>query len=232
MPAHIRSQHEFVISYLTLRKSVGILGIALPVVLILGFLIAGCGMPLPPSISHYYYTGFGTFFTGTLCAVSLFLFSYNGPEKKDERAAMLAAGCALGVAFFPTDPDTNANSNCIQVFLQPDTFRNAMHYGCAGLLFLTLAYFSLVLFTKSSSPHPTREKLTRNKIYITCGWVIIGCVASIILLTVFDHLHILPAEKINISTFILEAIALFAFGISWLIKGDTFFKDATTHVPE
>src|SRR5487761_2372037 len=68
-----RENAQWVISYLTLRRSVGILGIASPVILFFGFLILDPQCEFPPSISHFYFTNLGTYFTGTLCAVSLFL---------------------------------------------------------------------------------------------------------------------------------------------------------------
>jgi hypothetical protein len=75
------NNNGFVISYLNLRKAVGVLGIALPVVLISIYPLLNKGCRLPPSISHYFYTNMGSYFTGTLCAVAMFLFSYKGPEK-------------------------------------------------------------------------------------------------------------------------------------------------------
>jgi hypothetical protein len=215
----------FVMSYLNLRKAVGILGIALPVVLFFGFLLLNKNCTLPPSISHYFYTNLGTYFTGTLCAVALFLFSYKGPEKKDERAAMVASFCALGVAFCPTNPYSDIiNDSCISVTLSASKIRNGFHYGFAATLFLTLAYFSLVLFTKTSGLRITKEKRTRNGIYKACGWIILASIAGIIIVTFMEDK---PGEDkaLDISTFIFETVALFAFGFSWLIKGETFFTD-------
>jgi hypothetical protein len=73
---------HLLISYLTLRKTIGWLGLLLPVVLFFGNYIISfvteyensCN-PFKSSISHYYYTRMGEIFTGTLCAVSLFLFT-------------------------------------------------------------------------------------------------------------------------------------------------------------
>jgi hypothetical protein len=217
------ANNDYVISYLNLRKAVGVLGIALPVVLITVYPLLNKGCTLPPSISHYYYTNMGTFFTGTLCAVAMFLFSYKGPEKADERASMIAAACALGVAFCPTNSKIYLQE-CSKVTLMANDVRNAFHYGFAALLFLTFAYFSLFLFTKTSKP-PTPEKLIRNKIYRACGWIIIVCVIAIFILTIMDNKEALETEKANIYTFIFETIALFAFGISWLVKGGTFLND-------
>jgi hypothetical protein len=221
----VRNENQFVISYLTMRRSIGILGISLSPVLLIGFYILNKTCDFPPSISHYYFTNLGTYFTGTLCAISLFLFSYKGPADTDRNAALLASICALGVAFFPTNPYTNVCS-CVKVYLEVSSFRNFLHYTSAGLLFLTLAYFCLVLFTKTSPDKgPTPQKKTRNRIYRVCGIIIIIC---IICVPVFSSnaINLLPGIKeFKAWTFVFETIALFAFGYSWLIKGETFFKD-------
>jgi hypothetical protein len=36
-----------------------------------------------------------------------------------------------------------------------------------------------------------------------------------------------PLIKGSSTTFVAESIALLAFGISWLVKGETLWKDAT-----
>jgi hypothetical protein len=221
-----RDENQWVISYLTLRRSVGILGIALPIILLAGFSLMHKNCDLPPSISHYYYTNLGTYFTGTLCAVALFLFSYNGPQDADKYAALFASICALGVAFFPTNPYCDSCDECIRVHLNCSGLRNGMHYTFASLLFLTFAYFSLVLFTKTSDEkRPTKEKLLRNKIYKLCGWVIITCIVIIGLTSIPSIAAISFVKNFKTLTFVFEAIALFAFGYSWLIKGETFFTD-------
>ncbi len=217
------ANNGYVISYLNLRKAVGVLGIALPVVLVTIYPLLNKGCTLPPSISHYYYTNMGTFFTGTLCAVAMFLFSYKGPQKVDTRASMIAAACALGVALCPTNPEAYLQE-CSKVNLMANDVRNAFHYGFAAVLFLTFAYFSLFLFTKSSIA-PTPEKLIRNKIYRSCGWIILICVTAILVLTIMNHKQAMESHKANIYTFIFETIALFAFGTSWLLKGGTFLND-------
>ncbi len=218
------TDNGYVISYLTLRKAVGVLGIALPVVLIAAFTIMNSNCQLPPSISHYYYTNVGNYFTGTLCAVALFMFAYNGPEIIDKRAALLACLCALGVAFLPVNHYYDERRDCILVSLSANHVRNAVHYGLAGLLFLTFAFFSLVLFTKTSG-EPTKEKLIRNILYKVCGWLIIACVAGIVLVTVLERMDEAEPKTLTITTYVFETIALLAFGFSWLVKGETFAKD-------
>ena len=73
----LRSNNDLIISYFTLRKTLGLLGILLPFVLVFGnWIIFRDG--LENSISSYYHTGMGDVFVGILFAMGLFLFSYKG----------------------------------------------------------------------------------------------------------------------------------------------------------
>ena len=224
-PSSSDPNQSLVISYLTLRKAVGILGMSLPVVLFAGYFVFESGCDFPPSISHFYYTGLGNIFVGTLCAVALFLFSYNGHDKGDQVAAKFASLFALLVAIFPTNFGDYTYISCIRMSQLEDPVSNAIHYIAAALLFSSFAFFSLVQFTKTNQPGKlTGAKRTRNIIYKTCGWVIVVCIIGII------GIYWLPVDlyrKIRFMkpTFTLETIALLAFGFSWLTKGNTFFKD-------
>ncbi len=215
---------QFVISYLTIRKAVGILGMALPFVLILGYLLFQKPCSFPGSISHFYYTDMGNLFVGTLCAVSLFLFTYNGYDRMDKIASKLAGCFALLVAVFPTNYGTYSDAACSRIVDGENAFSNTTHYLAATLLFSTFAFFSLVLFTKTDHKTPLHgPKKSRNKIYKACGWVIITCIVAIALFSLIPAL----ANQFRQfkPTFVFETLALIAFGFSWLIKGETFFKD-------
>jgi hypothetical protein len=206
-------QVPLVLSYLQLRKAVGIIGVALPVVLSLGkILLQGPGIQC--SISDYYYTDLGNVFVGSLCAIGVFLISTKGYDSKDEIAGYLSGAFALGVALFPTTEDT-----CIHPGITPI---GALHLTFATLLFLTLAFFCLVLFTKTAYETPTPAKLKRNAFYRFCGWTILVCIALI-------GVTSLPPVKTLVNwarpTFWLEAIAVMFFGAAWLVKGETFLKD-------
>ncbi len=213
-----------VISFLTLRKAVGILGMVLPFLLIIGYLLFEKGCKFPPSISHFYYTNMGNLFVGVLCAVSLFLFAYNGYDEKDKWSAKLGGLFAACVAMFPTDYNSYAIIDCSRIARVENAFFNTMHYGASVLLFLTFAYFSLFLFTKTKQTGEVKgNKLIRNRIYITCGIIIVVAISGIAIIGIvpkwYDALaHLKPI-------FSLETVALLAFGYSWLIKGETFFKD-------
>ena len=78
--------HTLVISYLTLRKAVGILGIALPFLLAFGGMLLDRKYGVHSSISGYYYTGMRNVLVGTLCAIGTFMMSYRGYERRDDLA--------------------------------------------------------------------------------------------------------------------------------------------------
>ena len=215
---------RYLISFLTLRKAVGIMGMALPFVLMLGFFLLENNCKFPPSISHFFYTKMGNVFVGVLCAVALFLFAYNGYDNKDKWSAKLAGVFAVGVAMFPTDYNNFAPIDCSRMAKVEHAFANAMHYGSSVLLFLTFAYFCFFLFTKSSQPGDVKgNKLIRNRIYITCGIIIVVSIAGIAVIGIVPAWY--KALKHLKPIYTLETVALLAFGYSWLIKGETFFKD-------
>lgn len=84
-----------------------------------------------------------------------------------------------------------------------------IHNMSAVIFFGLLAYNSFFLFTKGDG-NPTKNKKIRNIIYRVCG---IGMVASFLIL-------LLPDFYIKI--WLMETIALFFFGISFLTKADIF----------
>lgn len=223
-----RSGDPRLISYQTLRKTIGWLGILLPAAMIAGNAVFGHCYTIQSSVSHYYYTLTGNLFTGILCAVALFLIAYKGYNRLDQWASSLAGGFALLIALFPTDMETLAaagtdKASCVIFQLPANALRNAVHYGSAGLFFLTLAFISWFLFTKGDV-HPTAEKQARNRIYRICGVVILTCVLLI------GAYGLWGEREDRISrlkpVFFLEWIALLAFGTSWLTKGELFLKDS------
>ncbi|NND44791.1 MAG: DUF998 domain-containing protein [Xanthomonadales bacterium] len=206
------SQQSLLISYLLLRKLIGALGIALPFVVAIGAMVISQTAILP-SVSDYYHTVMRDLFVGILFAIAIFMLSYRGYERVDDRAGDLACISAIGIAVFPVAP---AGANAAQEAL------GNLHFASALVFFLTLAYFSLVLFTKSDpSVPPTPRKLQRNRIYRICGWTILACLAAIALVWNFASVPIKQLQPV----FWLESVAVIAFGVSWLTKGEAFLPD-------
>jgi hypothetical protein len=201
------SNHTY--SYWTLRKAVGWIGLLLPFVLMLGGLLIFKGKLVEGSISYYYHTGMRDVFVGALCAVALFLFFYSGFDKWDDWAGNLGGIFAIGMAWFPT---TRSG---------PENWAGIVHLTCAILFFLTLASFSLFLFTKTAEDtKPTKQKKRRNLIYTTCGFImLVSLIAMAIFLFFRDENSKFPF------VFLGETIALVAFGVSWLTKGEAIYPD-------
>src|SRR5262249_39710170 len=96
-------------SYRVMRLAVGILGVALPLVFIIGeaFFLRG-GVHVRGSISAYYHTPMQDVFVGGLCVIGFLLATYMAGENRTwdfwaRLIAGLAAGVAvLGVVFSPT----------------------------------------------------------------------------------------------------------------------------------
>ena len=195
-------------SYLALRKAVGWIGLLLPFVLMFGVFLIFKGEIIQKSISHYYHTGMSDVFVGALCAVALFMFFYSGHDKWDDWAGNIAGLFAIGVAWFPATDVGQSDLTGI------------IHFTCAALFFLTLALFSLFLFTRKGS-NPTQQKLARNKVYVICGLIMITCLVAIAI-----YLNFIQNNNHGSGfVFWAETIALVAFGVSWLTKGGTLYPD-------
>lgn len=206
------SRHTY--SYLALRKAIGWIGLLLPFVLISGeYLIFG-GDRVYRSISFYYHSGMRDVLVGALCAVALFMFFYSGYDKLDNWAGNFAGFMALGVAWFPTTEEG------------PVDLVGKIHLAFAILFFLSIAFYSLFLFTRKG-PDPTPQKLTRNVIHTVCGLIIF-----LSLLVMLGYFIFREGEGDG-SSFLFwgETVALLAFGVSWLTKGGSLIPDKQAPVP-
>lgn len=213
MPDTPDTQRSLVLSYLGLRKCVGIIGITLPFVLVLGKLIFE-GPGLLDSISAYYYSVMRDVFVGSLYAIAVFLFSYRY-ALEDDIAGDIAGVCAIGVALFPTPPQMGATAHQIQI--------GWVHTVFTGGLFLLLAFFALVLFRRTDAHRqPTPQKRQRNLVYLVCGIVIVAC---LVLLVLIRFLPANPSLQQLDPGFWLETLGIIAFGIAWFVKGETILKD-------
>lgn len=205
-----------ILTFRRIRRAIGYLGIGLPVVLLILSLIPFFQTRVQASISHYYYTNLRELFTGVLCAVGLFLIRYKGTKnpkfwKNDGLLTNIAGYMAFGVAFFPTNPDMWCQK--IYTLIPLDLkFMGAIHYGFAATFFLVLAIISIKVFTIGQQNNDLPVSMyNENNIYRICGYLIIFFV---LMVPVFAWLNIF-----NYSTLLFEALALFSFGTSWLIKG-------------
>lgn len=193
-------------SYLYLRRAIGVIGVALPFVLVLGNLTLGGGLLY--SISGYYHSDLRDVLVGALCATGVFLFTYRGYDVHDDLVTNIAGVAAIGAALFPATGPAGE-----------DTFIGLVHLVFAGIFFLALAYVSLVLFRRTGGD-PTPRKRQRNVVYLACGVAMLVCLALIVLFGVLPE-----ANRTLHATLWLEAGAILAFGVSWATKGEAILAD-------
>lgn len=218
---------SLLISYQSLRRLIGVLALLLPL-LCWFFASAIYDLPLLSSISSYYFTNVRDIFVGTLVGISFFLISYRGYERIDNWVTNTSGVLGILIAFFPTLPSgygqTAANCNAIGFLLLSCPTANSIHIIAASLFFLFLAVNAFFLFTKGSQ-QPTRQKKQRNLVYRLCG----STIFVLWLVTAFLAVFKSGAAFQNSSLlFYLETAMLWAFAISWLIKGEFLLKDKKT----
>ena len=189
------------INTIRLRAMIGWLGMLLPwvVVMLVGY--------FPKSISATWYTNACTVFMIVLGSASILLICYQGYERADDITLSIAGVAGLGVCLFPCSVDGSAE--CVGTFLLDKDLSNVIHTVSAVIFFILLAYNSIFLFTKGEA-NPTKKKRIRNVIYRVSG---AGMIASFTLLLLPDF---------TVKVWLIEAIALFFFGISFLTKADIY----------
>jgi hypothetical protein len=219
------SKNPAVLSYYAMRRAVGLTALTLPFALGLGSILSALLGPnhalphplLQRSISDYYYTPMRDYYVGSLCAIGAFLACSRGYDLLDEVTGYLAGAFAFGVAFFPSFNPRGTH------YTRLDIQFGYIHTAFAALMFLILAYICLFLFRKSSPEKSiTRRKRHRNQIYGICGLTMVVCMAIMVSLTIrgiVERRH--PSHWL----FWCEALALSAFGVAWLTKGEGILRD-------
>lgn len=199
-----------------MRIMIGILGMLLP------WLVALITLSWPQSVSITYYSLFavGTFMV-VLGSAGILLINYKGYEPIDDITSTIAGVFGILICLFPMTylDDPSLKTGILHL---PSNISNIFHCISAVGFFGTLAFMSFFLFTKTSGKM-TKQKEIKNIIYRTCG---IGMLASFLLML----LNFMPGVHIYNLTWIVEAIALFFFGTSWIVKSDAFpfLKDNKT----
>lgn len=219
-----RTPEDHAASYQGLRVAVGALGFMIPAAFIV---IGGLRGDIRPSISAFYSTTFGDILVGGLSAIAIFLFSYRGytPQEdeiiSDLKLARITAIAALGVAFLPTDGFLFRPDSILDLRGWTDVV-SILHFLSAATFLGCLGVFSLWKFTRSGTLREdwSAEKVFRNRIYVSCGWTIFASIGAIALIKWLpfpgpDH------GPFPDWLFWLETLAVWAFALSWLVKGES-----------
>lgn len=200
-------------SYVILRNGIGVLGFALPVVLIVG----GGFDHIQGSLSAYYHHssaqpaqyGAGTMrdvFVGMLCAIGAFLFFYRGHSLQEDVALNIAGIAAVLIALFPMDWPAGAG-------LASSTSAK-LHSVSATAFFVMIAY---VCVFRSRDTLCILEDAQRRRmferIYLVFGILMLATPATVALLQVVSK-----AGQPDYKTLIVETGGVFVFAAFWLVK--------------
>ena len=207
-----------VLSYVGIRRAIGVSGLLLPVMLgPVGWLFFG--VEIQDSMSAYYHTAMRDVFVGTLCAMGIFLFCYRGYDRIENWTANVGCFSALGLALFPLDFNSDP--------LFQRSITGYLHSLSGGVFFSTFAFYSLFHFPSST---PEKQEIAphereRNFVYRSSGTVILLSMSAM-----GAYVLLLSAEQksfLNGYNFLfwMEWIAVWAFAAAWLTKGRTIVAE-------
>lgn len=189
------------ISVKRLRCFVGYLAIALP------WIVALLLWRFPASISATYYTyEAGPVFMIILGLASGLLMYYDGYDKIDDILNTITGILGMCICLFPC---YNNTLQYVGTFRTPVVISGWIHDISAVAFFVLLAYISFFQFTKSSG-EMTAQKKIRNIIYRVCACGMLGSFLILLLPSFYSQ------------TWLVETIALFFFGLSWLTKANAY----------
>ena len=158
-------------------------------------------------------------------SVALFPISGRGCEEKEFSGRALAdftdGGTDAFVTVVKTTGKISVQDNPIfELF----SYAEIIHGLSAAGLFAFLAWYSFFVFTRiidkvhrDNDGNLTPQKRNRNRIYRASGIVIVISMSAIVI----GHFFISDWNSYNL-TFWFESTALWAFGVSWMVKGQYF----------
>ena len=207
----------YVRSYLLMRVGIGVLGIALPLVLVFIDKAAFHGKPFPRgSLSVYYYSGMRDEFVGILGAIGIFLITYKVAERNlDNTLSLIAGACAIVIPLFPTGepPYAHVPLTPLQKLLGESTTK-WVHFTASGAFLVSLAVITF-FFGVREGKRPRRPGKRSPAFWRWFHWTCTG-VMSLALLWIVITLSVgWPSRALLIG----ECVSAWAFGASWLGKG-------------
>jgi len=207
----------YVRSYLWMRVAVGLLGIALPFVLVLIDKAAFHGNPFPRgSLSVYYYSGMRDEFVGILAAIGIFLITYKVAERNLDNTLSLVAGLsAIVISLFPTGPPPYAHVPLTPLQkLVGESTTSWVHYTASGVFLVSLAVITFFFGVREGN-RPARPGNRSPAFWRWFHWTC-TLVMGLALLWIVITLSVgWPPRALLIG----ECVSAWAFGVSWLWKG-------------
>jgi len=206
-----------IMSYLLMRVLIGVIAVLLPFTLILANWAIGHGFAA--SMSGYYYTPMRNIFVGTLCAIGVFLVTYDGYDLADRVITDVAGLCTICIAFLPTTP---AHQPTARQMLIGDLH---LTFACSAFVLLSVMAFRFAKRQPTppgltgwrrvqyafgfTGPGDSQAPPWEQVVYRVSGSVILTCVVLVYTLS----------HTATYSLLVLETIMLVFFGLSWFVKG-------------
>ena len=185
------------------RLVLGVICGLLPICCILFGLIGADTAPLGEvwwhSISATYFSNSQVWMVGSLVLASFFFATYKGYDIGDRVLTIISSVSSLCIVIFPCW--NNVYERC-GLFMLPTSISSNIHNISAAILFLSFAIMILTQFTKG-------QNKTRNRIYYTCGAIIILFMISQVVTSIL---------AIRWMTVINEFFMLEAFAVAWIVK--------------
>jgi hypothetical protein len=206
-------------TYFDLRRGIGILAIALPIILaVVGF--AQYGLILQDSLSAYYHAFVATpqspdlhaiagngvmrnWFVGILWAVGVFLILYKGYGHRENTALNIAGVLLIMVSMFPMD--WICKSDCPKI---------SIHGISAILFFFSIGYVCIFRSgdTLALVSNPKDQQLYK-RYYTIIGWAMF---AFPVIVTTLEFFQLHPFGTRTV--FIVEVGGIWIFAVYWLLK--------------
>lgn len=207
---------QYVISYMLLRQMIGVAGLGMPIFVHVWAKVF-YGIPLANSISAYYYTVMRDEFVSTLVLVGVLLLCYRGPDLIDNAVSVFAGAAAIGIGLNPMPQESACKildgfSEACKLPPSPYPSHHFVFVATFFALVFFLVFFRFQLPTKGA---PSLRKNSRNRVYRACG------IAMLVSFSVIGYMNLTGNEA---SIFWPETVAVMAFAIAWLTKGQAILK--------
>jgi hypothetical protein len=210
-----------VISYLALRRAIGWVGLLMPFAVRFGAVLLD-GIHTNDSISAYYYTCMRDVFVASLVLIGSLMACYRSTIWYDNLITVTAGLSAIGMGLFPMPPDFSlqvlqqypqleANAKCCLNLCQFD-----YHSIFSVVFFASIFYQVTFQFIGPPNLEKSDQKKSRNKVYRVCG---------LLMFVAFAAIGVIKVQNNGGSIFWPETLAVVAFGIAWLVKGQTVLKE-------
>lgn len=213
---------SIVLSYLGIKKIIGLIGLALPAIL-WGITLLQQEQILP-TISNYYYTKLFVFFTGLLIVLGIFLITSHSKDKWERRLCVASGLSAILIALIPTNVlskyiiDENsvlcANELVPSFHRYTDQVQEEVSNG--HLIAAFIFFVTIIILTKIFHIQERNCKGSNVQKYFLLFLALL--IVFIILLLLIICREIFGFYLGNI-VFYLESIMLILFGVTWLIRG-------------